>query len=592
MRRLLSYLLIVAVLLSVTFIGTTSVYAEQSGDFTYTIINKTVTIIQYRGNGGEVTIPSKLAGYPVTNIGDSAFYNYRGGTNVCPTKIIIPYGITTISTYAFRQCDSLNSISIPNSVKIIGDFAFEGCESLTSFTIPKSVTSIGDSSFNTGIGLVKINVDSNNPKFTSENGVLFNKAKTAIIKCPSELKGSYNIPITVSNIENSAFSYCNGLTKINIPSTVTKIGKNAFENCTGLTGIIIPNMVTSIEYSAFDGCTGLTIVNIPSRVTSIGGFAFYGCSGLTSLTLPSAVKSIGMNAFSECKKLIIYCEDKSYTQQYMQEYVKKDYGAKFVTKSGYLAQNGDLIYIVSKNTATIVHYTGKGGNLIIPSKLGGYKVAEIGDYAFWFCDKLTRVVVPNTVTRIGEWAFDYCEGINNITLSSSLTTIGDYAFTGCTGLTDITLPNSLLKLGKRAFENCVRLRSIVIPNKITSIGEMTFQFCDSLTTIIIPNSVVEIGPEAFYNTPWIKNYAGDFVIVGNNILIQYKGSSSSVIIPNNTRKISGYVFYHLTSVTIPSSVISIGENVFNESPNLNIYGADKSYAQQYAQKNNISFVVN
>ena len=225
---------------------------------------------------GAITIPSEIDGKPVTSIGYNAF-SYCTGL----TSITIPNSVTSIGTYAFYGCSGLTSITIPNSVTSIGDWAFHGCSGLTSITIPNSVTSIGGLAFHncTGLtsitipdsvtsiggwafngctGLTSINVASGNNYYSSNNGVLFNKKKTALIRYPEgKSQTSYTIPNSVTSIGNYAFCGCSGLTSITIPNSVTSIGNYAFWGCSGLTSITIPDSVTSIGGVAFDGCTGL-----------------------------------------------------------------------------------------------------------------------------------------------------------------------------------------------------------------------------------------------------------------------------------------------------------------------------------------------
>ena len=188
----------------------------------------------------KATIRSRVAGYKVTSIGNSAFYNCSSLTSVT-----IPNSVTSIGEYAFNSCYSLTPVTIPNSVTSIGEYAFAYCTSLTSVTIPNSVTSIG----------------------------------------------------------NSAFYNCTSLTSVTIPNSVTFIENSTFRSCTSLTSVTIPNSVTSIEGVAFSGCSSLTSVTIPNSVTSIGSYAFSSCSSLTSVTIPNSVTSIEYYAFSNCSQL-------------------------------------------------------------------------------------------------------------------------------------------------------------------------------------------------------------------------------------------------------------------------------------------------
>ena len=247
-----------------------------------------------------ITIPDG-----VTSIGDDTFFYCRS-----LTSITIPDGVTSIGERVFSSCRSLTSITIPDSVTSIGENAFSGCSSLTRITIPDSVTSIGRRAFDDVPNIVYSGNLSGSPWGARalngyiEDGIVYeDSSKTKLLACPSLREGTFAIPDSVTNLGDSAFSCCTGLTSITIPDGVTSIGGSAFSCCTGLTSITIPNSVTSIGYSAFYGCTGLTSITIPDSVTSIGYSAFDGCTGLTSITIPNSVTSIDDFAFKNCSRL-------------------------------------------------------------------------------------------------------------------------------------------------------------------------------------------------------------------------------------------------------------------------------------------------
>ena len=288
----------------------------------------------------------------------------------------------------------------------IGDSAFKDCTSLTSIIIPNSVPSIGNDVFNGCISLTSINVDSNNEKYMSDNGVLYTKDKKILIKYPGKKEGTeYLILQGVESIEDYAFYMCTSLTNITIPNSVTSIGQEVFSDCRRLTNITIPNSVTSIGSNAFEYCRSLTNIVIPSSVTSIGDHAFYDCESLTSINVDS-------------------------------------------NNEKYMSDNGVLY---TKDKKTLIKY---------PSKKDGTKyiimqgVASIGDYAFEFCSSLTSITIPDSVTSIGGCAFEFCSSLTSITIPNGVTSIGSSAFFCCTSLTNITIPDSVTSIGDYAFYKC------------------------------------------------------------------------------------------------------------------------------------------
>lgn len=207
--------------------------AEQKtyGIYTYKVSKYSTTITGCNKSAkGAITMPSKIDGMPVTSIGDWAFRDCTG-----LTSIMIPNSVTSIGNGTFNGCSSLTSITIPDSVTSIGYYAFWDCSGLTSITIPNSVTSIGYVAFSGCTGLTSINVASGNNYYSGNNGVLFNKKKTELIRYPEgKSQTSYTIPDSVTSIRGNAFAGCTGLTSIAIPNSVTSIGDWAFDGCTGL----------------------------------------------------------------------------------------------------------------------------------------------------------------------------------------------------------------------------------------------------------------------------------------------------------------------------------------------------------------------
>ena len=423
-------------------------------ELTYEIENGKVTITDcYTSLSGDIVLPSKIEGKPVTSIGGEAFY---GCSRL--TSITIPNSVTSIGERAFYDCSRLTSITIPNSVTSIGGEAFCSCDSLTSVTIGNGVTSIGSSAFLLCDKLNQINVDTANTKFSSVNGVLFNKEKTKLVIYPeSKPDTSYAIPNSVTSIGDAAFYCCSSLTSITIPNSVTSIGSGTFYNCSSLTSITIPNGVTSIDDATFDSCSSLTSITIPDSVTSIGDAAFRYCSSLTSIAIPDSVTSIGSGAFEDCKKLTQITVDTANT--------------KFSSVNGVLFNKDKTELIRYPEGKTDTSYA-------IPNS-----VTSIDWSAFYGCENLTSITIPNSVTSIGSGTFDGCSSLTSVTIPDSVTSIGSDVFSGCEGLTSIKIPESVTSIGYRAFYGCSSLTSITIPDRVTSIDKYTFYGCSSLKDV-------------------------------------------------------------------------------------------------------------
>lgn len=155
----------------------------------------------------------------------------------------------------------------------------------------------------------------------------------------------------------------------------------------------------------------------------------------------------------------------------------------------------------------------------------------------------------------------------------NVTSIDEKAFFDCKGLESVIIPNSVTSIGSNAFYGC-DLKSVIIPNNVTSIGSGAFAGCHNLTSITIPDGVSNIGSGAFFDTAWYDNQP-DGIVYAGKVVFCYKGeisSSISIIIKDGTRGIAGsafrYIGKYLTSITIPQSVLCIGEEAFYGCSNL------------------------
>ena len=457
-------------------------------------------------------------------------------------KINIPYGITSIGDSAFEQCSSLTSITIPESVKTIGDCAFYGCSSLTSITIPNSVTSIGSRAFYGCASLTSI---------TIPEGVT-SLSKGIFMGCHSLT--SITIPESVKSINESAFEYCYSLTSIMIPEGVTSIGDWTFAGCSSLTSIAIPDSVTSIGDSTFYGCASLTSITIPEGVTSIGSLAFFSCGSLTSITIPESVKTIGDDAFSSCGSLTSITIPKSVTSIGDNAFL---YCYKLV----------EIYNLSSLNITTSSIDNGQIGRyaMIIHTSLEEKYIITKDDkgYIFAFCfNKGFLISYEGDDTNLTlPYSFNY----DNKIIDSYV--IHQYAFFNCTSLTSITIRNSVTNIDGDAFRDCY---------KLTEVYNLS-----SLNITIGPNSAIGhyakvIHPSLDEKSIITKDNNGYVFAYHDNkgYLIGYEGNGTKLILPEsftynnqviNTYEIKQYAFYNyktLTSITIPESVKTIGDNAF------------------------------
>lgn len=392
-------------------------------------------------------------------------------------------------------------------------------------------------------------------------------------------------------------------------------------SATSVTDLVIPAFynglpVVGISNEVFDNNAALRSIFFPNTIGVIEGYAFYGCTSLESITLPDSIKYIGRQAFLDCAAL------ERITLPDNIEYIGKgafENTAYYNNYNNWEQPNGEVLYI---------------GNHLIEANFvtGEYAVREgtvtISEDAFYRCEGLTGITIPDSVKTIGDRAFEYCTALADISIPDSVNLIGyevfndtayytdennwedgalyignhlidvddDFAgaftvrdgtvtiaagggygsghnaFAGCQSLTSVTLPDSIKSIGSGAFYGCTSLKGINIPASVTEIGGEAFAYCEALESITIPDSVTTIGMGAFTYCDTLESITIPDSVTSPLIATFYGCESlKTVVIGNNVPYIGNQSFvncYSLSNITIESDIVFIGNSAFSNCSSL------------------------
>lgn len=513
--------------------------------------------------------------YNLTTIGESAFYG-------CDklVKITLPDGLKTISKNAFKHCYALTSIDIPASVETIGQYAFDMDEMLTQVTLHEGLKEIGEGAFdecgvkeitipasvtlmgyveegwnNPDIGILeRINVQPGNTVYASVDGILYNKAKTILMHCPTDYP--------VKNVT--------------LPAGIIRIVDNAMEHCGFIESIVLPEGLEVIERAAFEYCDALKSITIPSTLKEAGTYLFgtpYTEDDFCALQeihsnhkAPGNIKMDGDPLATINKNTCALYVPKGTKALYEAAPGWKDFKNIVEEGGGTAVQSftiGQLQYkVTAANEVMITGVTDKTPEYfdIKPSVTyegTTYNVTAVGERAFYECSNLVRFQperVKMPLKTIGKEAFLGCGKLTNLLLGSTLETIGDGAFIRCSSLQNLEIPAGVASIGEGVFDECVKLANIAVNSAnrhYTSSNGALYNkdktillVCPNMRgdSYIIPNSVKRIESGAFY----------------------YCTNLKSVTLPDGLESIGDCAFYGCTgleSLTLPASLKSIGMGI-------------------------------
>ncbi|MGN0334131.1 MAG: leucine-rich repeat protein [Lachnospiraceae bacterium] len=350
------------------------------------------------------------------------------------------------------------------------------------------------------------------------------------------------------------FEGCSNLTEVTIPEGIKKIPEDAFSGAQYLQQIYFSSTLKEIGGGAFYQCTALSDPEFPDGLEKIGYSAFGGCTGLTSISFPDSLTEIGSNAFAKCINLR--------SIQYPINWTKADSG----------------IFNGCSSLKEIVIPEGVAG---IPAK------------AFSGADCLEKVQLPSGLKEIGNEGFKSCSRLSGIDLPEGLERIGGYAFQECTSISMVDFPESVTEIGLWAFYGCGNLKHIVYPINWKTAGNSIFKGCVNLTGITVPEGVTEIPKAAFFEADGLKwvNLPVSLISLGEN---SFRGCSSlkTMVLPEQVTSIGAYAFKNCTGlerIWIGSTVTEIPKEAFAGCTALTIHGDIGSYAEIYADENQIPF---
>ncbi len=581
----LACLLIVAASLGTSTPASASTYNGTSGTIdcsisgSITITSNSVTT--HSNCSGSVEIPAA-----VTSIADSAF-------EYAPAVQAVTFQsnsqLTRIGSYAFSFAESLASVVIPANVTTIDDYAFESATSLSSVFLLGNAPSVGFDAFSSVANGAKAIIKPGATGFASIgqtwNGLIVEEESFSV---SYDSRGGSSVDIgsfsAGGSIQNEPSSTRSGYTflgwstsengsVIEFPYSPAanadftlyarwQLNNGEFK-CS--TGVPLVGDDTSPTYtitggvlSAGEDCVGAVV--IPSGVTSISDMAFSGATSLSTIYIPNTVTSIGNDAFLNCRNLTSIDVDSG--------------NANYMSVDGTLLNKAGTLLIQYPMGSVANSYT-------IPSG-----VTSIADYAFYRATSLSSVSIPASVTTIGVSSFDSASALQSVTFSpnSQLGSIGRYAFYSATALTSIDIPHGVITIGYGAFAHTSSLASVTIPATVVSIGTEAFANTISLTSVAIPASVTSIGDYAFYNTPALTSievdaangfYTSKSGVLFNkaeSTLLQYPSglNATTYTIPASVSSIGVVAFLksRLSEITIPSGVLSLGDDAFAYSTSL------------------------
>lgn len=425
-------------------------------------------------------------------------------------RIVLPDNLEEIEYNAFAEMPNLERVIIPDSVTRIGSSSFANCPKLSSVYIGKSLTEMGACPFAGCVSLNEVEINDLNENFTCVDGVIYSSNRRILYEMlPGRQRNYFVFPDTVVSISPYAFWGCDKLMYVTASDSLKVVPAYAFSKADNLLSVSLSFNTTEIDMKAFENCSKLVQVYIPDSCNSIHSTSFDGC---VSLSIYTVVGTFAEDYADENGIPVVY--EPIYDLNMATIAREKDAELELLKKQE--AQNP--VYDPSSDDSIAYTYIVNNQAVILmdPSKM---EVCDGLDY------QRDGGVDYNSVLR---------ESIEDGSIPENL-------FYLKSDIEEIEIPSDVTDIGKFSFAR-TGLKKIVIPEGVENIGLGAFYHCEDLTDVVIPDSVKNIECNAFEKTSWIndwyENGESDYLIVGDGVLLAYKGDKESFIMPENVKYVS------------------------------------------------------
>lgn len=378
-------------------------------------------------------------------------------------KLNLPSSVKRVETSAFEPC-RINEVNLNEGLEFIGSYAFSG-NNIKEIMLPASLKHIDNSAF-WGCPFEKYMISDSSTEYAVENDALYSKDFSVL----------YDVP----NYKN-----CD---EFSVNENTKEIG------------------------IAFKKCNGIKAIRIPSGVKTLWNFAFDVQDALKDIYFEGSLECVCDRTFVWFRDLTLHTKSDPYLTQMIEKgYLRNSVSCKIILKSEEIdrlyQECSDFVLSINPTGLTILKNRSEKTDLVVPEKIGDYKVTAVAPHAFseagHSTNSLKTLVLPDTIESIGKGAFFFCENLKSI-----------------------TLPQGIKEIPESAFEFCKSLQILIIPDGVVRINDCAFYGCENITIISFPPSVQYISENVFasYSKSEMKYYYKDLNLNSKTTYIAEKDS--------------------------------------------------------------------